>query len=116
MGYQREQWHSGLTYQQICENCKTVVRYTDYNLDYRPWYADGYVDCPTCKNHLRHHEKFAIDSPYAAPQAVAAPQTAPAPQPPVQEAAGFTEKFCPNCGNPFNDNHRFCSQCGCKRS
>lgn len=115
MGYQREQWHSGLTYQQTCENCHTLVRYTDFNLDFRPWYADGYVDCPQCRAHLRHNEKFAIDGPNASQpvQAVPAP---PAQQPVVQGDVNFTEMFCTNCGTAFGDAHRFCSRCGTKRN
>ena len=61
MGYQRKKYHSGLTYQQECELCHTVVRYTDKILDFRPWYADGFVYCPTCEKPLRHNEKYAID-------------------------------------------------------
>ncbi len=91
MAYQRAQWHSGLTYVQVCETCKTSVRYTDKVLDYRPWYPDGYVDCPVCKNHLRHNEKYAIDGPR------------------------FAEAYCTNCGTKFENDHRFCTICGNKR-
>ena len=103
MGYQRAQWKSGLTYQQICETCRNAVRYTDESLDFRPWYPDGYVDCPVCKNHLRHNEKYAID--------------APGRQAPVLETAtsDIKEKFCPQCGTPFEEHHRFCCMCGAKR-
>ena len=103
MAYQRAQWKSGLTYQQICDTCRKPVRYTDDLLDFRPWYPDGYVDCPVCKSHLRHNEKYAIDAPEV--------------QEPVfaTSAPVLTEKFCPQCGAAFEESHRFCSMCGTKR-
>lgn len=103
MAYQRAQWKSGLTYQQVCETCKKTVRYTDASLDFRPWYPDGYVDCPVCKSHLRHNEKYAVDAPER--------------QVPVSAAttSDLTEKFCTHCGAPFEEDHRFCSMCGTKR-
>ena len=106
MGYQRSKWHSGLTYKQVCETCKSTVTYTDYVLDFRPWYPDGFVDCPTCKTHLRHHEKFAVTAETAM-RAVPAQATAPSQQ--------FTSLFCNNCGKKFEEDHRFCTQCGSKR-
>lgn len=110
MAYQREQWRSGLTYQQTCEKCRTVVRYMDDKLDFRPWYADGFVYCPTCNSPLRHNERFAINSPDAMPytaQPVAAQDFDAQP-------AG-TAAFCTNCGKKFNEGDRFCSGCGAKR-
>lgn len=106
MGYQRAKWHSGLTYQRLCETCKKMVVYTDYNLDFRPWYADGYVDCPTCGSHLRHDEKYARYD------------LAKVKGEPAQKAAEgeiFSALFCHNCGNKFGEGHRFCHQCGTKR-
>lgn len=100
MGYQRAQWHSGLTYCQICETCKTEVRYTDYSLDFRPWYPDGYVDCPNCKSHLRHNEKYAGNT---AAEVVA------------QNTENPTALFCTSCGKKFGESDRFCSMCGAKR-
>lgn len=120
MGYQRAGWHSGLTYQQTCEQCKTVLQYTDYSLDFRPWYADGYVDCPKCKSHLRHNENYAIGNPEPQSQIVDAPvQEEPVQeQPPVASApqtqAGLPA-FCAQCGNRYNETDRFCAQCGNKR-
>ena len=127
MGFKRAEWHSGLTYQQTCENCKTVLQYTDYSLDFRPWYADGYVDCPKCKNHLRHDEKYALGNPDLQPQVIEAPvpelPDCPA-EPEVQEpvaapvapaAPAAAPAFCTNCGNKFGENDRFCAQCGTKR-
>ncbi len=103
MAYQRAQWRSGLTYQQICETCRNSVRYTDEALDFRPWYPDGYVDCPVCKNHLRHHEKYAIDAPRYHQDASA------------RSDGAFTAAYCAKCGNKFGENHRFCVSCGTKR-
>lgn len=100
MAYQRAQWKSGLTYQQRCPNCFNLVRYTDQSLDYRPWFADGYVDCPVCASHLRHSEMFAIDRPGG-----------------VGSGAGeFSGTYCTNCGNKLGESDQFCSQCGTKRS
>ena len=125
MGYQRAQWHSGLTYQQTCETCKTVLQYTDYSLDFRPWYADGYVDCPKCKSHLRHNENYAIGNPDPKPQVVEMPvQEKPAymvdledqtPAVSAPEAPAGRPVFCASCGNRFGENDRFCAQCGNKR-
>lgn len=125
MGYKRAEWHSGLTYQQTCENCKTVLQYTDYSLDFRPWYADGYVDCPKCKNHLRHDEKYALGNPELQPQVVETPvqeQPAYAVEREEQVPAATPEvpaglpAFCTSCGNKFGPNDRFCAQCGAKRA
>ena len=108
MGYKRAEWHSGLTYEQTCHACKTLVRYTDHALDFRPWYADGFVYCPKCKTPLRHNENLAID----APKTVSVPTAAPAPAVPT----GTPEaKFCSQCGAKFADGARFCAQCGSKR-
>ena len=110
MGYQRAQWHSGLTYQQLCETCKNLVRYTDEALDFRPWYPDGYVDCPVCKSHLRHNESYAIDAPNR-------PAAAPPENTGTPPAGGhFTELYCAKCGNKFGEGDRFCSKCGAKRN
>lgn len=98
MAYQRAKWHSGLTYEQVCATCNTTFRYTDEILDFRPWYADGYVDCPVCKCHLRHNEKYAIQSP----QKTAA-------------TAGIAN-FCVQCGHAFAEGDLFCCKCGTKRT
>lgn len=97
MGFKRAQWHSGLTYQRTCDQCKTVLQYTDYSLDFRPWYADGFVYCPRCKTPLRHNENYAINAPEPAQPVtipVPTPEPAPAPMPepaPVPEAAPAAE-------------------------
>ena len=77
MAFKRALWHSGLTYQQKCYHCQTLIRYTDYNLDFRPWYADGFVYCPRCNAPVRHNEYFAINedgSPYYYPPQPTNPQ------------------------------------------
>ena len=104
--YKRANWHSGLTYQRQCDQCKTIVRYRDYSLDYRPWYADGFIYCPKCNLPLRHNEKYAIDGPVAN-QESPEPQQASAP---TQKAA-----FCSSCGYKFCDGDAFCPHCGKKR-
>lgn len=103
MGFKRAQWHSGLTYQQTCDQCHTLVQYMDDKLDFRPWYADGFVYCPKCKKPLRHNESYAIN---------AAPDT-DNPQP-VDISSG-DGAFCVQCGKKFNDGDRFCAGCGAKR-
>ena len=97
MGYSRESWHSGLTYRQTCETCKTTVTYTDDKLGFRPWFADGFVYCPTCNKPLRHNEKYAINT--------RAGQDAD----PNEKAA-----FCTNCGKAVKPEDNFCSNCGNK--
>ena len=142
MGFKRAEWHSGLTYQQTCENCKTVLQYTDYSLDFRPWYADGFVYCPKCKTPLRHNENYAINpKPAHAPVPVPVSEPAPAPAPapaeekpaymvtpseqagtasvpvaePAPAPAPVLPAFCTNCGNKYGPNDRFCPMCGNKR-
>ena len=77
MGYERAKWHSGLTYRQICEECKTEVTYQDNKLGFRFWFPDGFVYCPNCKRPLRHSEDYAIDRPQAEPEVTAAPVVDP---------------------------------------
>ncbi len=105
MAFRRALWHSGLTYQRTCEECKTVVQYMDDKLDFRPWFADGFVYCPRCGKPLRHDEKYAINVPEA-------------PQEPVVIQRGPDSEegaFCTQCGKAFREDDRFCSQCGNKR-
>ena len=132
MGFKRAEWHSGLTYQQTCETCKTVLQYTDYSLDFRPWYADGFVYCPKCKTPLRHNEKYALSNEQPAPAPTPAPEaekpaytvtpseqasTAPAPvaEPAPAPAAPALAAFCTGCGYKYADSDRFCPMCGTKR-
>lgn len=104
MGYKRAEWHSGLTYRQVCPQCKNVMEYTDDKLGFRPWYPDGFVYCTGCKTPLRHNEAYAIGNPYEvwfAPESTADGADKPA--------------FCTCCGEPFRDRDRFCAMCGIKR-
>ena len=107
--FKRANWHSGLTYRQTCDQCKTLVEYMDDKLDFRPWYADGFVYCPTCQKPLRHDERFAINAPVCAQQA---PQPSPAATSSTQSDLAV---FCGNCGHKFGDGDKFCCQCGAKR-
>lgn len=85
MAFKRAMWKSGLTYQQTCRSCGTTVQYMDDKLDFRPWYADGFVYCPVCRTPLRHNEQYAING--VPGQAVAAYPKAPTtPQPSVAQA------------------------------
>lgn len=97
MAFQRALWHSGLTYKQTCSKCHTVIQYTDDQLDFRPWYADGFVYCPTCRSPLRHNEAYAVDengnyirtTPPGGVVAPGAPAGAYAPGTPVPPAAPY---------------------------
>lgn len=96
MGFKRAQWHSGLTYRQVCETCRNEMVYTDHQLDFRPWFADGFVYCSRCKTPLRHNERYAIDAPdYQS-----------------QEATG--NRFCTQCGRQARPEDHFCCACGTK--
>ena len=60
MSFKRATWTSGYTYVRRCEYCGTVINYTDRQLDYRPWYTNGFIYCPRCRKPLRHNEIFAV--------------------------------------------------------
>lgn len=122
MAFKRALWHSGLTYKQTCPKCHTVIQYQDDKLDFRPWYADGFIYCATCRSPLRHSEAFAIDANgnyvnTAAPAAPVAPAAPAAPAAPVAAApieAGSTA-YCKNCGRPYIVGEaKFCNGCGNK--
>ena len=122
MAFKRAFWHSGLTYRQTCPKCHTVIQYQDDKLDFRPWYADGFVYCATCRTPLRHNEAYAIDAngnyvntvPSTAPAATAAPAAPAAPVAAAPIAAGSTA-YCKNCGRPYIvGDANFCNGCGNK--
>ncbi len=98
--FKRANWHSGLTYEQTCPNCKSVIRYTDFNLDYRPWYPDGFVYCGKCEKPLRHSENFAIN---ANKSQANCSQT---------QTEGII--YCSKCGKQLKRDDNFCSKCGTK--
>ncbi len=117
MAFKRALWHSGLTYQQTCRQCRTTISYTDHSLDFRPWFADGFVYCPTCRTPLRHHEQYAIDTPTDPVHVAVTPP--PAPSAPVESAPAAVDTailFCTKCGKQFHDEDRFCSGCGSPRA
>ena len=107
--FKRANWHSGLTYRQTCDQCKTKVEYMDDKLDFRPWFADGFVYCPRCQKPLRHNERFAINGPEMAQEAPQYNASASA------SAQSELAAFCGNCGHKFGDGDKFCCQCGSKR-
>ena len=116
MGYKRAAWHSGLTYQQTCTHCRTLVRYNDYSLGFRAWYPDGFVYCPRCKAPMRHNELYAIrpDGTPVYPQPVQQPYDQPSgqkyDQPPVNQPV---KAFCTYCGEAYLKGvDRFCGKCG----
>lgn len=104
MGFQRATWHSGLTYRHVCNKCGQENIYMDDKLDFRPWYADGFIYCSKCNTPLRHNERLAIDGNTTEPMTDAAPAANTAP------AAGTT--FCTQCGKAFSEGDRFCAGCG----
>ncbi len=107
MAYQRANWHSGLVYSQVCDQCKAEVTYMDDELDFRPWFADGFVYCHTCRKPLRHNEGYAINRPVSP----FGNWTAPTPS----AEAGEVAMFCSNCGRAFCEGENFCPNCGKKR-
>ena len=137
MAFQRALWHSGLTYKQTCSKCHTVIQYTDDQLDFRPWYADGFVYCSTCRSPLRHNEAFAVDengnyiktTPPGSVAAPAAPYAPAAPAAPVaavpvaaaspassdSPAPAGSVAYCKNCGRQYIvGDANFCNGCGIK--
>ena len=108
MAFKRAQWHSGLTYKQTCDECGTIVQYTDELLDFRPWFADGFVYCPKCKKPLRHRETYAIEGDKAEQEVQILTK-------PVDEKTPSGEGFCTQCGKQFRAGDCFCSGCGKKR-
>ncbi len=118
MAFKRAEWHSGLTYQQTCDGCNTIVQYDDTRLDFRPWYADGFVYCPKCKKPLRHREMYAIGGQQQQPETIILGGANPTAAPNAAPTAGApsAEGFCSKCGREFRSGDVFCSGCGQKRS
>ena len=122
MAFKRALWSSGYTYQISCPYCGTSFQYTDRQLDFRPWYPNGFIYCQRCRKPLRHHEIHAIhpdgtpvySSIAEAEQAVYAgfAGTQPYAQPAQPQASA---SYCTKCGRPYNaGTDHFCSGCGNK--
>ncbi len=112
--FKRAQWKSGLTYKQTCDACNTTVQYTDEILDFRPWFADGFVYCPKCKKPLRHRESYAINAPAQPPETyILGDEPTKIPTEP-QEKVTNDGGFCTKCGKRYGAEDRFCSGCGNK--
>lgn len=105
MGYKRAEWKSGLTYKQTCEQCHAVVKYQDDKLDYRPWFADGFVYCPVCKKPLRHNEKYAVVDEDNKSEPINF----------NNEKRSFEDNYCRKCGKKYSDDDLYCPKCGNKR-
>ena len=114
MGYIRQNYHSGLTYQQECELCHTLVRYTDRILGFRPWFPDGFIYCPKCEKPLRHSEKFAIN-PVTGEYLNSTSTVGDVKKSATSVSSGKIAKFCSQCGRKFEDGERFCPSCGKER-
>ncbi len=102
MGFKRANWHSGLTYKQVCEECKQVMVYTDHQLDFRPWYPDGFVYCSRCQTPLRHNEAYALQN---TPENVST----------ADSSDTSRALFCTSCGRKYAETDNFCGGCGKKR-
>ena len=61
MAFKRALWTSGYEYRARCPYCGNGISYTDRQLDFRPWYPNGFVYCGVCRKPLRHSEIFAVD-------------------------------------------------------
>ena len=136
MAFKRALWTSGYAYRINCPYCGTAIEYRDRQLDYRPWYPNGFVYCPRCRKPLRHSEIYAVHpdgSPVYATVAEAeqairqgyygsmagAPPSAPpqsAPPPAAQPSAGDKAvAYCTRCGRRYVvGEDRFCAGCGHK--
>ena len=99
--FKRASWHSGLTYKNTCPQCNTTITYKDDKLDFRPWFADGFVYCPTCQKPLRHSESLAIEQ---------------RPEKQVDLTTSDENIVCHNCGKQLAKEDNFCSNCGTKKS
>ncbi len=124
MAFKRALWHSGLTYKRECDACRAIVQYTDHSLDFRPWFADGFVYCPKCKKPLRHNEMYAIDADNKPQETYVIGNDSAVIEKTVEEIPNPTNSgtqskslpmFCGKCGNKFNEDDMFCSSCGNKR-
>lgn len=100
-GYSRATWHSGLTYEQTCIQCKTKFTYNDYSLGFRPWFADGFVYCPSCRKPLRHNENYAI-------------KIIDKNDGKEKKVKDDTQIYCHNCGEIIKKSLKFCPNCGVK--
>lgn len=133
MAFKRALWTSGYNYQITCPYCRTMTVYNDRQLDFRPWFPDGFVYCPRCRKPLRHSEIYAIhpdgtpvynnvaeanqsirDGYYNACGINRPPQGQGYQQPPYQQPQP-NQAFCPNCGRGYVvGRDHFCSGCGNK--
>ena len=139
MTFKRAVWSSGYNYHVRCPYCTTNVTYIDKNLDYRPWYPNGFVYCPICHKPLRHNEIYAVGAdgkPVYRTQgeadaalrigylkALGYPATAESikrePSPSANTAAGaetgVAMEYCTNCGRAYHPGEdHFCAGCGKK--
>ena len=97
--FKRANYSSGLTYKQTCKTCNTVVTYKDDRLDFRPWFPNGFVYCPTCQTPLRHNENLAIDSK----------------EPLQEDLTNPANVYCKHCNNKLAEDAAFCPKCGTQR-
>ena len=117
--FSRENWHSGLTYKQTCDQCKETFKYTDYQLGFRPWFADGFVYCPRCKKPLRHNEKFAIKVEKNDKQDIIVEEKKYERENKKDQKQTISVNddkenmmYCQHCGERIPKNSKFCSNCG----
>jgi predicted amidophosphoribosyltransferase len=122
MAFKRALWTSGYTYRITCPVCHAVTVYNDKQLDFRPWFPDGFIYCHQCAKPLRHNEIYAInpdgtpvyDNLADARQSIRDGYYSacgiPRPQQPQNDY-----RFCTNCGRRYQvGRDHFCSGCGTK--
>ena len=133
MAFKRALWTSGYEYRATCPQCRTNFSYRDNQLDFRPWYPNGFVYCPKCRQPFRHNEIYAVNpdgsrvykSQTDANNAVnvgyygatgVSPEQMQHQQPQNQTyAPDQNVVFCSKCGRPHTRGvDVFCSSCGNK--
>lgn len=128
MAFKRALWSSGYEYRATCPYCRTKFSYRDNQLDFRPWYPNGFVYCPKCRKPFRHNEIYAVDAdgnPVYKTQGDAkaainvgyygatgmTPEQA---QNYAQRAPDPNVVYCSKCGKAASKGDAFCSGCGNK--
>lgn len=128
MAFKRALWSSGYEYRATCPYCRTKFSYRDNQLDFRPWYPNGFVYCPRCRKPFRHNEIYAVNEDgtpvyktqseansavnvgYYGATGISPEQTqsfeAHKPDPNVE--------YCSKCGKAHSTEDVFCSACGAK--
>lgn len=129
MAFKRALWSSGYEYRAKCPYCTTYFSYNDKQLDFRPWYPNGYINCPRCRKPFRHNEIYAvkedgspvyktqgeansaIDIGYYTATGLSPEQIQNSSQPHTPDQNII---YCSKCGKAHNRSNSYCSACGNK--